>query len=63
MNIKRWHLFWFYFDWFLYKIIHRIAFNTLENIKNQEHHVIIKPGFVKIRMQIIHTIYYVNLYF
>ena len=59
---------YFYFNWFLYKIIHRIAFDTFENktiiseiINSKE--LFIKSGFVKTNVQIIHTIFYVNLYF
>ena len=53
------------FYWFLYKIIHNIDFNTLENKTileiNNTKYLFIKPGFVKTGMQIIHNIYYVNI--
>ena len=60
MYVKR--LFIFYSNWFLYKIIHRIPFDMLENktilkINNTKH------GFIKTSMQIIHIIYNVNFYF
>ena len=68
MHIKRLHLILFNFDLFLDKIIHRTAFNMLENQTiileiNNIKNLFIKHGFINTTMQIIHIIYNENLYF
>ena len=56
MQIKKLHLFLFYFHLFQHKITHRILFNTFENKTLLE---ILTNYFVATNMQIIYTIYFV----
>ena len=66
MYIERLHLFLFYYHWFQYKIIHRNAFNTSEKKTLLESIMLsnyLSNNFVISIMQMIHSIYYVKLYF
>ena len=56
----------FHFNWFLFKLIYRIAFNIFKNriiIVLEIDGYLSNPVLLKINMQIIHTMHYVNLYF